>query len=209
MADLRAQVIQNAQDLKVAFTGLQSMSSAAMPSRCYEQWSKRATLHQALDATAAIFPARDAAWNAVQAIVNSANSTADPANNVVKHGALDMDFAVARHLSLTSCVTVTWAAYDRLANVCGRLAGVAELAEHPKQNPKVCEDFLGRKDTLGFASHLHIQQAYAWPLKVGANAEVTLEIKADLPDAASEKLVRDVTENWRTLRFESYGFEEA
>ena len=38
---------------------------------------------------------------------------------------------------------------------------------------------------------------------------VTLEITADLPDAASEKLVRDVTENCRTLKFESYGFEEA
>ena len=35
-----------------------------------------------------------------------------------------------------------------------------------------------------------------------------LEIKADLPDAASEKLVRDVTENCRTLKFETYGLEE-
>jgi len=44
---------------------------------------------------------------------------------------------------------------------------------------------------------------------VGADVEVTLEIKAELPDPASEKLVRDVTENCRTLKFESYGFEEA
>ncbi|MGB9625312.1 MAG: Swt1 family HEPN domain-containing protein [Phycisphaerae bacterium] len=44
---------------------------------------------------------------------------------------------------------------------------------------------------------------------VGANVEVTLEITAQLPDAASEKLVRDVTENCRTLKFETYGFEEA
>ncbi|MBN2560619.1 MAG: DUF499 domain-containing protein [Phycisphaerae bacterium] len=44
---------------------------------------------------------------------------------------------------------------------------------------------------------------------VGADVEVTLEIRADLPDAASEKLVRDVTENCRTLKFETYGFEEA
>ncbi len=44
---------------------------------------------------------------------------------------------------------------------------------------------------------------------VGAQVEITLEVHADLPEGASEKLVRDVTENCRTLRFNSYGFEEA
>jgi hypothetical protein len=43
---------------------------------------------------------------------------------------------------------------------------------------------------------------------VGAEVEVTLEIQAHLPDGASEKLVRDVTENCRTLKFNDYGFEE-
>lgn len=43
---------------------------------------------------------------------------------------------------------------------------------------------------------------------VGANVEVTLEIQARLPDGASDKTVRDVTENCRTLRFDSFGFEE-
>ncbi len=166
MANLYDQVNQSANDLKDAWTGLQDVTPNVLPSRCYEQWIKRAMLHQVLDGTTAIFPAREAAWNAIEAVVKSANNTADPADNVVKHGSLKMDFAVARHLALTSYVVVTWAAYDRLANVCGRLAGIAELAEHPKQNPKACEDFLGRKDTLGFASHLHIKQAYAWPLKV-------------------------------------------
>jgi predicted AAA+ superfamily ATPase len=41
-----------------------------------------------------------------------------------------------------------------------------------------------------------------------ANVEVTLEITAHLPEGASEKLVRDVTENCRTLKFDNYGFEE-
>jgi hypothetical protein len=44
---------------------------------------------------------------------------------------------------------------------------------------------------------------------VGSNVELTLEIRADLPDGASEKLVRDVTENCRTLKFTDYGFEES
>jgi len=43
---------------------------------------------------------------------------------------------------------------------------------------------------------------------VGAEVEVTLEIQATLPDGAPEKLVRDVTENCRTLKFTTQGFEE-
>ncbi len=43
---------------------------------------------------------------------------------------------------------------------------------------------------------------------VGANVEITLEIHAELPDGAADKLVRDVTENCRTLKFKTFGFEE-
>jgi hypothetical protein len=43
---------------------------------------------------------------------------------------------------------------------------------------------------------------------VGAGVEITLEIQARLPDGASEKLVRDLTENCRTLKFTAHGFEE-
>ncbi len=43
---------------------------------------------------------------------------------------------------------------------------------------------------------------------VGADVEVTLDIQARLQDGASDKTVRDVTENCRTLRFNSFGFEE-
>jgi hypothetical protein len=43
---------------------------------------------------------------------------------------------------------------------------------------------------------------------MGAEVEITLEIQARLPAGASEKLVRDVTENCRTLKFSDFGFEE-
>ncbi len=43
---------------------------------------------------------------------------------------------------------------------------------------------------------------------VGSDVQVTLEIQVRLQDGASEKTIRDVTENCRTLRFESFGFEE-
>lgn len=42
----------------------------------------------------------------------------------------------------------------------------------------------------------------------GAEVRVTLEIAASLPDGAPENVVRTVTENARTLKFASHGFEE-
>jgi len=43
---------------------------------------------------------------------------------------------------------------------------------------------------------------------IRANVEVTLEIRAELRDGATEKTIRDVTEKCRALRFDSFGFEE-
>jgi predicted AAA+ superfamily ATPase len=44
--------------------------------------------------------------------------------------------------------------------------------------------------------------------QVGAEVIVTLEIEAILPDGASEQIIRTVTENARTLKFNSHGFEK-
>ncbi len=43
---------------------------------------------------------------------------------------------------------------------------------------------------------------------IDADVEVTLEISVNLRSGASEKIMRDVTENCRTLKFENFGFEE-
>ncbi|HET7626225.1 MAG TPA: Swt1 family HEPN domain-containing protein [Verrucomicrobiae bacterium] len=42
----------------------------------------------------------------------------------------------------------------------------------------------------------------------GAEVTVTIEIEAKLPQGASEQLIRTVTENSRTLKFTSHGFEK-
>jgi hypothetical protein len=42
---------------------------------------------------------------------------------------------------------------------------------------------------------------------VGAKVEVRLEIQAEIPDGAPDDVVRTVTENARTLKFDSHGFE--
>ena len=44
---------------------------------------------------------------------------------------------------------------------------------------------------------------------VGSEVRVTLEIDAEIPDGAPENVVRTVTENSRTLKFASHGFEES
>jgi hypothetical protein len=41
----------------------------------------------------------------------------------------------------------------------------------------------------------------------GANVEVKLEIQAEIPDGAPDEVVRTVTENARTLKFDEHGFE--
>jgi phosphatidylserine decarboxylase len=43
--------------------------------------------------------------------------------------------------------------------------------------------------------------------QVGAEVTVTLEVEAKLPGGASDQIVRTVTENSRTLKFTSHGFE--
>ena len=43
---------------------------------------------------------------------------------------------------------------------------------------------------------------------VGSNVRVTLEIEANIPDGAPDNVVRTVTENGRTLKFTSQGFEK-
>jgi hypothetical protein len=44
-------------------------------------------------------------------------------------------------------------------------------------------------------------------VQAGAEVVVTLEIEAKLPNGASDQIVRTVTENSRTLKFTSHGFE--
>ena len=43
---------------------------------------------------------------------------------------------------------------------------------------------------------------------VGAKVKVTLEVEAEIPDGAPDQVVRTVTENSRTLKFTSQGFEQ-
>jgi hypothetical protein len=43
---------------------------------------------------------------------------------------------------------------------------------------------------------------------MGAKVNVTLEVEATVPDGVPENVVRTITENSRTLKFTSHGFEK-
>ena len=42
---------------------------------------------------------------------------------------------------------------------------------------------------------------------LGADVKITLDIEADIPDGVPDHVVRIVSENARTLKFENFGFE--
>jgi hypothetical protein len=44
---------------------------------------------------------------------------------------------------------------------------------------------------------------------VGSHVTVTLEVHAEVQQGVPEKVVRTVTENCRTLKFQDHGFEES
>jgi len=44
---------------------------------------------------------------------------------------------------------------------------------------------------------------------LGAKVTVMLDIEAEIPSGAPDNVVRTVTENCRTLKFENWGFEES
>jgi hypothetical protein len=171
MNSLEQQLRESAATLQNAWNSVQQVpTTASLPTKCYEHWRGRAELHRTISGTIPLLTARSLAWKLVQEVSTSKPVKDRP--NIVKYGAVDMDFAVARHLSFTSYVAVTWSIYDRIANVCGRLSGSKSISGNPKQNPKLCEELLGEKEdakkrnTIGFAVHYHLQDAYSWPLKV-------------------------------------------
>lgn len=165
MADLKAQLVESSEKLKQAWVSLQTVSSSVLPPKCFEQWRNLGAYHQTLCGSVSLFQMRDAAWQNVLGLTDSARIQ-DFGKNLVSFNMMDVDFEVARHMALVSYVAAAWAIYDRVSNVCGRLAGVANISENPKHNPKSCEDFISKKDVLGFTAHIVIQQAYAWPLRV-------------------------------------------
>ncbi len=141
-----------------------------LPSECYKRWENLAAYHASLSGTIPLFEIRESAWKIVESLVDEKRIKAEelrqksPRQGVqsgsynFSHDGVEMDFASARHLALCSYVSISWSIYDRLSNICGRLAAPDEISKNPKQNPKLVEQLLTKE--------YHLKMAYDWPTRV-------------------------------------------
>lgn len=169
MNDLSKKVDANAQKMQDLFNALHSSTMSSIPVDSLTSWRYLSELYRQLNGTTPLFIARDTAWQMIDCIYKSSMPDKPmpfDVTNTIKYNGIDMEFSVARHLALTSYITITWSIYDRLANVCGRLISVSELANNPKLNPKVVEDFIDGKKTIPSTIQMHLKTSYEWPLKV-------------------------------------------
>jgi len=194
MSRLKKQVEESAGQLRGVWEKVSRRpANTALPASCYERWEAMTALHSELTGTVPLFGVRDKAWDIVKSLVDAdridreakrvSHESFDATKPVPNftHDAIPMDFSEARHLALTSYVTVTWSIYDRLSNVCGRLAATESVFGNPKRNPKLCGDLLARrkengtnnqgkngygKQLFAFSMQHHLVSAYAWPANV-------------------------------------------
>ena len=71
--------------------------------------------------------------------------------------------------------------------------------------PHSCESDAAQRN----AGRIHEEVVQHFSSLEGVTVKATLEIEANLPTGASEELIRTITENCRTLRLKSQGFEES
>jgi hypothetical protein len=165
MPDLEQQIRDCSEELKGIVVGLRR-NPANYPIACIERWEKKIGLSSVLDNTLSLFPARLEAWEVTKSIERLPISKIENGRDYLFLSGREMDFEIARYISLSAYLTTSWAIYDRLANVVGRIACVSEVENHKNSNPKLLGHFLGKKDVFGFGGHLPLKEAYSWPCKV-------------------------------------------
>jgi hypothetical protein len=203
MANLKQEVRASAADLQAVWERLSGrVGSTLLPNDCYIRWEDVASRHTSLLGTVPLFDIREKAREIVRSLVDKKRIESEkqrgqrpeygpdkPSHNF-SHDGIDMDYACARHLALVSFVSTSWSIYDRLANVCGRLAATEMVQRHQKQNPKLVENFLAKEkeksdatptqetkrnlhtrddygyQLLAFSTQYHLVAAYDWPARV-------------------------------------------
>ena len=176
MNNLKEQIAQSKAKLKEVFEQLSSLpTNLSLPSEIYESWLNDTKYWESLEKTIHLLQARKNAEEVINQLLDAGRISTEKEKNATipkrspnsfEYNEIIMDFQIARELAVTSYVAATWSIYDRLSNICGRLAACPEISDNPKQNPKICEDFLGKKSYLGFSTRSHLNSAYSWPVKV-------------------------------------------
>jgi len=181
MADLETQVRNSASHLRTAFqmAGLRP-AGIALPAKCYEEWETTTSLHASLTKTIPLFEGRSKAWDVMKSLESSdrvsreaqrlsrQTSSAATATPDFTFDSVPMDFPLARHLAATGYVCMSWSLYDRLANVCGRLASWKDIPDDSWQDPKLWGNLMGEgnKTLGGFLIQQPLANAYRWPTGV-------------------------------------------
>ncbi len=86
-------------------------------------------------------------------------------------------------------------------------------SDEPTPRPKIYRRFYGTVELDPLKAPLQVKTIADEIVQhlqalVGSRVTLSLEIEAHLPDGAPENVIRTVTENAHTLKFESFGFEE-
>jgi hypothetical protein len=181
MADLKAQVASSAGQLRAAWQVASTKPTGiALPPKCYEDWATIASLHASLAKTIPLFDVRQKACSVMQSLLSydrtsrevqrlslQSSGAATAAQNFTFDG-VPMDFPLARHFAATGYVCSSWSLYDRLANVCGRLAAWKDIPDDPWQDPKLWGNLMGEgnKTLGGFLIQQPLANAYGWPTGV-------------------------------------------
>ena len=121
-----------------------------IPAKVKGLWQSQVKFRNYLNKSASLLIAREAAWKTVKNMADDTKRSARLAKNQADHdpqkpetlnkwtfNGLEIDFSVARYLALVSYTTTTWAIYDNLFNVVGRIAAIPELSRDPRRNPKL------------------------------------------------------------------------
>ena len=120
--------------------------SPDVPSKMMESWKKQIRLQSYLHESISLLQIRDVVWETVKdmndednrikkSTQNQTTSTASP--NVWTFNGKEIEFSMAKYLSMLSYTTMTWTIYDNLFNVVARMAAIPELASGTKWNPKL------------------------------------------------------------------------
>lgn len=164
MSSLENQVNQSFKDLKNSYKLLTQMAPQSLDQSVIGVWTNRSLLYVECEHTIPIFLLRDKALIIMNELLRSQGRDKEP--NVVKYCSFDMDFSIARNHAVTAYMMANWSIYDRLSNIAGRLVGTGSIFQNPKDNPKLVEDFMNKKDRVPYLTHHLLSTSYRWPVMV-------------------------------------------
>jgi len=173
--DLGQQAEWARSELQVIARELQSLlggCSPPFPDALRKRWESCALLHVSLGAIPELAKVRTKAFD-VLALLRDHARNGELMEDRVDWLGTELSFREARYLATAAYITATWAVYDSISCVVGRLAGPPRVA-NARWNPKLWGDILTSagpekereaKQTAHFVDEA-TELAFAWPATV-------------------------------------------